>query len=274
MASSPARDVILEGRHLRKVFGGLVAVNDVSLAIERERIHSIIGPNGAGKTTLMNLISGIYKPTAGTVIYRGQDITHAPLHARAHLGIGRSFQITNIFPNLSVLENVRLAVQALSSVSMTFWRRADSYREFLGKAMQAIELVGLRDVMLQPALALPHGGKRKLEIAILLAGDPELLLLDEPTAGVAAEQVDEIIHIIGEIRRQGRKTVVIVEHNMSLVMNVSDHITVMHLGDVLAEGAPGEIAANQIVQKAYLGELYSDVMHTATGESHDAVRPA
>jgi branched-chain amino acid transport system ATP-binding protein len=267
--ATTAHDIILEGRHLRKVFGGLVAVNDVSLNVERERIHSIIGPNGAGKTTLMNLISGIYRPNGGAVVFRGHDITHAPLHARAHLGIGRSFQITNIFPNLSVLENVRLAAQALSKVSMAFWRRADSYGEFMGRAIEIIELVGLRDMMLQPALALPHGGKRKLEIAILLAGDAELLLLDEPTAGVAAEQVGEIIRIIEQIRSQGRKTVVIVEHNMSLVMNVSDRITVMHLGNVLAEGNPAEIAGNEIVQKAYLGELYSDVMHAAADAGHD-----
>ncbi len=262
----PPNDVILEGRNLRKEFGGLVAVDDVSLTIERGRVHSIIGPNGAGKTTLMNLLSGIYKPTRGTVTFKGQDITAFPLHRRAHLGIGRSFQITNIFPNLTVLENVRLAVQAQSGVNFQFWRPASAYREFIDRAAAAIELVGLRDVMLSPASVLPHGGKRKLELAILLAGSPELLLLDEPTAGVASEQVKEMIGTLDTIRRQGDKTIVIVEHNMSLVMNVSDRITVMHLGSVLAEGTPAEIAANRTVQSAYLGELYSDVMQP--GSSH------
>ncbi len=259
-------NVILEGRSLRKEFGGLVAVDDVSLTIERGRVHSIIGPNGAGKTTLMNLLSGIYRPTRGSVLFKGQDITRLPLHRRAHLGMARSFQITNIFPNLTVLENVRLAVQAQSHVNFHFWRAADSYRGFIEQAMTAIELVGLREQMHSPASVLPHGGKRKLELAILLASGPELLLLDEPTAGVASEQVTEMIGTLDVIRRQGSKTIVIVEHNMSLVMNVSDRITVMHLGNVLAEGAPGEIAANKTVQSAYLGELYSDVMQA--GGSH------
>jgi branched-chain amino acid transport system ATP-binding protein len=268
------RDVILEGRNLHKAFGGLVAVNNVSFGIAPGGVHSIIGPNGAGKTTLMNLVSGVYKPTAGRVVYKGQDITGLPLHARAHLGIGRSYQITNIFPNLTVLENVRLAAQALSKANMRFWTRAISYREFVDQAMAVIDLVGLNDMLMQPAINLPHGGKRKLEMAILLAGTPELLLLDEPTAGVASEQVGEIIRVIEMIRQQPNRTVVIVEHNMNLVMNVSDRITVMHLGSVLAEGTPAEIAANKTVQNAYLGELYSDVMQstqsgtTATGGAH------
>jgi branched-chain amino acid transport system ATP-binding protein len=261
---------ILEGRNLRKAFGGLVAVGDVSIQIMPGQVHSIIGPNGAGKTTLMNLISGIYRPTHGTVHYKGRDITHLPLHERAHLGIGRAFQITNIFPSLTVLENVRLAVQALSKINFRFWQRADSYSDFIRKATETIEIVGLRDVMYMPASSLPHGGKRKLELAILLASDPELLLLDEPTAGVASEQVGEMIGTISAIRAQGNRTIVIVEHNMSLVMNVSDRITVMHLGNVLAEGTPAEIASDKTVQSAYLGELYSDVIDAQKGSSTGA----
>lgn len=261
---------LLEGRQLRKVFGGLIAVSDVSIAVRPGTIHSIIGPNGAGKTTLMNLISGIYKPTSGSVWYKGQEITHMPLYRRAHIGIGRSFQITNIFPNLTVIENVRLAAQALSSIPWQFWRRADSYKDFINQALSHVALVGLSDSILKPASMLPHGGKRKLELAILLAASPELLLLDEPTAGVASEQVGEIIHTIDTIRAQGDKTVIIVEHNMSLVMGVSDRITVMHSGTVLAEGAPTEIAQNKEVQSAYLGELYSDVIQPKTGgDKHD-----
>jgi branched-chain amino acid transport system ATP-binding protein len=259
---------ILETRHLRKEFGGLVAVNDVSIQIQPGIVHSIIGPNGAGKTTLMNLISGVYKPTKGTVHFKGQDVTNVPLHQRAHMGMGRSFQITNIFPNLTVLENVRLAAQAQSKMNFQIFRRAASYTNFITKAIETLEIVGLREMMAVPAITLPHGGKRKLELAILLAGDPELLVLDEPTAGVASEQVREMIGNIGAVRRQGNRTIIIVEHNMNLVMNVSDYITVMHLGKVLAEGTPAEIAANKTVQSAYLGELYSDVMHNPGKDAH------
>lgn len=251
--------VILETRTLRKQFGGLVAVDDVSLQIERGITHSIIGPNGAGKTTFFNLLSGKYKPTRGSVLFNGRDITDLPFHRRAHLGIGRSFQITNIFPNLTVLENVRLAVQAMSTVSFRFYRPAQHYAEFTQRAEAALQLVGLEHLATAPASVLPHGGKRKLELAILLAPDPEVLLLDEPTAGMASEQVPELIGTIDQIRRQGDKTIVMVEHNMSVVMGISDRITVMNLGQVLAEGTPQEISANRTVQSVYLGELYSDL---------------
>lgn len=263
-------DTILECQHLRKEFGGLVAVNNVSLRVQRGSVHSIIGPNGAGKTTLMNLISGIYKPTHGAVRYNGRDITALPLHQRAHIGIGRSFQITNIFPNLTVLENARLAAQARGKVNFNILGRALAYREYIQQAVSVLEEVGLRDDLHRLASALPHGGKRKLELAILLAGTPELLILDEPTAGVASEQVQEMIGNIGAIRAQHNRTIIIVEHNMHLVMNVSDRITVMHLGAVLAEGTPSEIAANRTVQSAYLGELYADVMQPSEkDEKHD-----
>ncbi len=249
-------DVILEARDLRKQFGGLVAVDGVSLSVQRGSVHSIIGPNGAGKTTFFNLLTGKYKPNTGTVVFKGQDITHLPVHRRAHLGLGRSFQITNIFPNLTVLENVRLAVQALSKVNFRMYRGADSYRQFIERAYEALALVGLSGEAMQLASTLPHGGKRKLELAILLAPDPDVLLLDEPTAGMASEQVPELLHTIDAIRRAGNKTIVLVEHNMNVVMGISDIITVMNLGKRLAEGTPAEIAANQIVQRVYLGELY------------------
>ncbi len=251
-------DTILEARHLRKQFGGLVAVDDVSLQVERGSVHSIIGPNGAGKTTFFNLLTGLYKPTQGQVIFKGQDITQSPLHRRAHLGMGRSFQITNIFPNLTVLENVRLAAQAMSQINFRLWRRAESFHEFTDRARHMLELVGLQDMAEAPANILPHGGKRKLELAILLAPDPEVLLLDEPTAGMASEQVPELMATINTIRQQGGKTVVLVEHNMNVVMSVSDVITVMNLGKLLAEGTPAEISANKLVQSVYLGELYAE----------------
>lgn len=249
-------DIILETHNLRKEFGGLVAVEDVSIEIARGSMHSIIGPNGAGKTTFFNLLTGKYKPTRGTVLFKGQDITNMPVHRRAHIGIGRSFQITNIFPNLTVLENVRLAIQALRPVNFQFWRRADSYTDYTQRALEVLDLIGLSDSVALPATVLPHGGKRKLELAILLAADPEMLLLDEPTAGMASEQVPELMKIIGDIARQGDKTIVMVEHNMNVVMGISDRITVMSAGKVLTEGTPTQIAADKTVQSVYLGELY------------------
>ena len=249
-------DTILEARNLRREFGGLIAVDDVSLEITRGSTHSIIGPNGAGKTTLFNLLSGKYHPTRGSVIFKGQDITRVPVHRRAHMGMGRSFQITNIFPNLTVFENVRLAAQALSRDNFRFLRGAESFTAHVERAHDMLQLVGLGEMENVPATVLPHGGKRKLELAILLAADPDLLLLDEPTAGMASEQVPELMHTIDTIRREGNKTIVLVEHNMNVVMNISSRITVMNLGRVLAEGTPAEISANKTVQSVYLGELY------------------
>ncbi|NDJ62051.1 MAG: ABC transporter ATP-binding protein, partial [Chloroflexi bacterium] len=225
-------DFILETHALRKEFGALVAVDGVDLQVARRSLHSVIGPNGAGKTTLFNLLTGNLRPTHGTVIYNGQDITTLPLHRRAHMGIGRSFQITNIFPNLTVLENARLAAQATSAVSFRLLRRADAYPDYIQRAYTVIALVGLGDLATVPARTLPHGGKRKLELAILLAPDPDLLLLDEPTAGMASEQVPELLATIDMNRQQGGKTIVMVEHNMSVVMNISDRVTVMNQGQV------------------------------------------
>lgn len=250
--------IILEGRGLRKEFGGLVAVCDVDLRVRRGDLHSIIGPNGAGKTTLFNLLTGTLKPTRGTVIYKGQDITAVPLHRRVHLGIGRSFQITNIFPNLTVLENVRLAAQALGRDGFKFWMNYRHFKQYEAAALRALAEVGLVDRAPMLAGALPHGDQRKLELAILLASDAELLLLDEPTAGMATEQVPPLMQTIQRIQRGTGKTIMLVEHNMNVVMSVSDRITVMHQGEILAEGTPAEITRNETVQRAYLGELYGD----------------
>ncbi|MBX3065734.1 MAG: ABC transporter ATP-binding protein [Anaerolineae bacterium] len=249
---------LLETQHLQKAFGGLIAVADVSLRVAEGTIHSIIGPNGAGKTTLFNLITGKHPPTSGTVRFKDQDITTLPVHRRAHLGIGRSFQITNLFPNLTALENVRLAAQAMGRDNFRLFRRAATLDSYLRRAYEVLDLVGLRAEALQLASSLPHGGKRKLELAILLAPDPQLLLLDEPTAGLATEQVPELIAIIKQVQARGGKTIVLVEHNMNVVMNISDQITVMHQGRVLAEGTPSQVAADATVQSAYLGELYGD----------------
>ncbi len=250
--------IILETRGLRKDFGGLVAVSDVSIRVKAHSLHSIIGPNGAGKTTFFNLLSGNLKPTSGRFFLKGRDITDLPAHRTAHLGIGRSFQITNVFPNLSVLENVRLAAQALGHDNFKFWRHHRYFRQYEERASRVIAQVGLVDQMNLPARVLPHGSQRKLELAILLAADPEILLLDEPTAGMAREEIPLLMNVIEQIRAQGDKTIMLVEHKMDLVMSISDWITVMHQGQVLAEGTPTEIAANEVVQSAYLGELYGD----------------
>jgi branched-chain amino acid transport system ATP-binding protein len=249
----------VETNRLRKEFGALVAVANVSIKVRAGTIHSIIGPNGAGKTTFFNLLSGNLEPTSGRVLYKGRDITRLPLHRTAHLGIGRSFQITNIFPNLTVLENVRLACQALGRHNFRFLNSHRHFREYEERAWEAIRLVGLEEEALSLARTLPHGGQRKLELGILLASDPEVLLLDEPTAGMAAEQVPELMELIREVHAAGDKTIMLVEHNMNVVMSISDYITVMHQGQVLAEGTPAEIAANEVVQSAYLGGLYGEL---------------
>lgn len=249
-------EIILETKNIRKQFSGLVAVDDVSIKVRKNSLHAIIGPNGAGKTTFFNLLSGNLEPTSGKVIYKGQDITHQPVHRTIHFGIGRSFQITNIFPNLTVFENIRLASQALGSDNFKFWHASTHFKKYEERAWNVIEIVGLKERAQTLARTLPHGDQRKLELGMILAPDPEVLLLDEPTAGMASEQVPELIALIQGIQKQGNKTVMLVEHNMNVVMSVSDAITVMHQGMVLAEGTPAEIAANKEVQTAYLGGLY------------------
>jgi branched-chain amino acid transport system ATP-binding protein len=249
-------DIILESQNLRKEFGALVAVAGVSVKVGTNTIHSVIGPNGAGKTTFFNLLSGTLPPTSGRVIFKGKDITNVPVHQTIHLGIGRSFQITNLFPNLTALENVRLACQALGQDSFRFFQSHRKFHKYEERALEVLEEVGLGARALSPARTLPHGDQRKLELAMILAPNPEMLLLDEPTAGMAAEQVPELIELIKKVHSSGDKTIILVEHNMNVVMSISDRITVMHLGEVLAEGSPAEIAANATVQKAYLGELY------------------
>ena len=257
---------ILEGKGLRKEFGSLVAVAGVDIRVRPGELHAIIGPNGAGKTTLFNLLSGNLRPTGGTVWFKGRDITAERLHRRVHLGIGRSFQITNIFPSLTVLENVRLAAQALGGDSFKFWWHFRRFTQYTETALTAIAQVGLGDKLGVPAAVLPHGDQRKLELAILLASDAELLLLDEPTAGMATEQVPVLIETIQRIQQATHKTIMLVEHNMNVVMNISDRITVMHQGEVLAEGTPREISQNETVQKAYLGELYGDFASMMGGD--------
>ena len=249
-------DIIIETVNLSKQFGALVAVDNVSIKVRRNSLHAIIGPNGAGKTTFFNLLSGNSEPTSGRVIFKGNDLTRQPIHRMIHHGIGRSFQITNIFPNLTVFENIRLASQSLGGDNFKFWLEASHFKQYEERTWQVVEKVGLKERAQNLARTLPHGDQRKLELGMILAPDPEVLLLDEPTAGMASEQVPELIALIQDIQKVGNKTVMLVEHNMNVVMSVSDIITVMHQGKVLAEGKPAEIAANKEVQVAYLGGLY------------------
>jgi branched-chain amino acid transport system ATP-binding protein len=255
-----SNEIILEAQHLRKAFGGLVAVDDVSIQVKEKTMHAIIGPNGAGKTTLFNLLSGTMPPTQGKVLFHGKDITNLPPQKRAHLGIGRSFQITNIFPNLTVLENVRLAAQAMGNDNFRFLHLAENFSEYIEKAEEVLAQVGLTGREGAIVRNLPHGEKRKLELGIMLACDPELLLFDEPTAGMSSEQVPELIEIIKQVVHAKQRTAILVEHRMDMVMAISDVITVMSQGNVLAEGTPQEIAGDNRVQKAYLGDLYGELV--------------
>jgi len=243
-------DIVLRTEALTRSFGSLMAVNGVSLAVRRGELRSIIGPNGAGKTTFFRLVSGEMAPSSGRVWFRGADITGLPQHRVSRLGIAKSYQITNIFPHLSVLENVRVAAQGHAR-SFNFWARAAALADCREQARAILGSVGLAGQAGRLAAHLSHGEKRHLEIGIALASDPALLLLDEPTAGMSPEETDETMGLIRELC--AGRTVVLVEHKMKLVMGISDRITVLHQGQVLAEGSPEEIRGNEIVRQTYLG---------------------
>ena len=243
---------IIETKDLTIHFGGNVAVNKVNLKVEPFCLKSLIGPNGAGKTTLFNLISGQYRPTAGKVLFKGKDITALGPAERTKLGLGRSFQLTNIFPTLSVLENVRVALQSKADIGLVFWRYYRSYGDLEDQAYQLLKQVLLSDRWADDAASLTHGEKRKLEIAILLALDPEVLLLDEPTAGMSLEEVPAILSIIQEIKAARNRTILLVEHKFDMIMTVSDSIAVLKDGCLICDGSPQAVAQNQEVQEAYL----------------------
>jgi branched-chain amino acid transport system ATP-binding protein len=241
---------LLRTEKLTRAYGSLLAVDRVDMAVRQGELRSIIGPNGAGKTTFFRLISGEVAPTSGRIWFRDREVTGLPQHAVARLGIGKSYQITNVFPHLTVLENVRVAVQGYAR-SFHFWSRADHLVDVCDKALALLRTMGLEAKAERLAAHLSHGEKRHLELAIALASDPVLLLLDEPTAGMSPEETDETIVLIRELAN-GR-TIVLVEHKMKLVMRISDRITVLHQGQVLADGTPEEIRANELVQRTYLG---------------------
>lgn len=249
---------ILETKNLTIKFGGHVAVSDVNIKVERNKLKSIIGPNGAGKTTFFNLLSGQLKPTTGTVTFNGKNITDLSPTYRTRMGIGRSFQITNVFPNLTCHENVRLAVQSEAGIRYSMFSHFRKFKKVNEKAYELLNLVLLQNKADELAVNLAHGEKRKLEIAMLLALNTELLLLDEPTAGMSLEEVPKILDVIQNIREQGDRTILLIEHKMDMVLGLSDSIMVLFNGKLLADGDPEEIMKNEQVQTAYLGGLYDD----------------
>jgi branched-chain amino acid transport system ATP-binding protein len=248
-----AKVPVIETKDLTIRFGGNVAVNHVSLQFDEYSLKSIIGPNGAGKTTLFNLISGQYKPTSGQVMFNGQDITGIDPATRTRLGIGRSFQLTNIFSSLSVLENVRLALQSKAEVGMVFWRHWRSYFDLEDRAYELLKQVLLEDRWADEAKSMTHGEKRKLEIAILLGLEPKVLLLDEPTAGMSMEEVPTILKIIQDIKASHKHTILLVEHKFDMIMNVSDSIAVLKDGCLICDDTPEAVSCNAQVMEAYLG---------------------
>ncbi len=242
---------ILRTERLTKAFGALTAVNQVDLLVREGEIHSIIGPNGAGKTTLFNMLAGQLSPTSGKIWLKDREITGWKPFEISHAGIGRSYQVTNIFPVLSIKENVRLGVQSRTKSNFSLFRKASSLKEVEDKTLQVLEEVGLTGIMNKKASEVSYGDQRALEIAIALATSPRLLLLDEPTSGMPHEDSFRIMDLIKQISKG--LTIVLIEHRMHVVMTVSDIITVMAQGKVIAEGPPAEVKKNEEVIRAYLG---------------------
>ncbi|MFI2710033.1 ABC transporter ATP-binding protein [Micromonospora sp. NPDC018662] len=245
---------MLATRGLTWRIGEVAIVDSVYLDLAPGEFLGVIGPNGAGKTSLFNLITGLRRPTEGTVLLDGADVTTLPVHRRARRGLGRTFQASSVFGSLTVRENVRLAVQAHRGGSMKLWRRAAADREVAAAADAALDRVGLHHRGTALAGTLAHGEKRKLEIALLLAGEPRVMLLDEPMAGVSAEDVPELVHVIKSLTGDSGRAVLMVEHHMDVILELADRIAVMHHGALLACDTPDTVMANATVQEAYLGE--------------------
>jgi len=247
--------MLLETEGLTKNFGKLTAVNRVDLGVEQGELKAVIGPNGAGKTTLFNLITGKLRPDGGTVRFKGDDITGLPPPAIAQRGLARSFQLTNIFPNLTVFENVRIAVQAKDRHRSSYFIGATSLTEVNGKTEELLEWIGLSEYKDQLAKNLSYGDQRHLEIGLALATEPDLLLLDEPTSGMSPFETQKTVELIERLSEELKLTIVLIEHHMDVVMALAHSILVMHYGEKIAEGTPEEVSADERVQEAYLGGL-------------------
>ena len=248
-----AEHPVLETRELTIRFGGHVAVNAVSCRFSPGTLTAIVGPNGAGKTTYFNLISGQLPASAGQVLLYGEDVTRSPAPIRTRKGMGRAFQLTNLFPFLTVLENVRLAVQARAGQGLNLFSMWNRHVELIERAEHFLERVALKERAATLASELSHGDQRKLEVAILLALEPDIFMFDEPTAGMSVDEVPVILDLIQEIKQQKDKTILLVEHKMDVVRSLADRIIVLHQGQLVADGAPAEVIASPIVQEAYLG---------------------
>jgi branched-chain amino acid transport system ATP-binding protein len=244
-------EAVIETRGVHKRFGGFTALKDVSVKVPRGKLTSIIGPNGAGKSTFFNLLSGGLAPSQGKVFFEGRDITGLDPHEYARIGIAKSFQITNLFPNFTALENVRIALQAHVS-RYNLWRRREELPQLQERSVELLALVGLADRSSRLARELAHGQQRALEIAVALAAAPKLLLMDEPTAGMSPEETKTMMELIQRLARE--RTVVLVEHKMKMVMGISEHIVVLHHGELLAQGSPDSIRNNETVKAVYLGQ--------------------
>src|SRR5882757_904536 len=249
----PPMTLSLETRDLTIRFGGHVAVNSVSCAFRPGELTAIVGPNGAGKTTYFNLISGQLRPSSGTILFDGADITKlsAPLRTRA--GLGRAFQLTNLFPNLSVEENVRLAVQAASGVHYDMLRPWMTRRDLIARADAILDSVALGSRRNVAATVLSHGDQRKLEVALMMALEPKVFMFDEPTAGMSVDEVPVVLDLIAKLKQDTSKIILLVEHKMDVVRSLADRIIVLHNGQLVADGKPAEVIASPIVQEAYLG---------------------
>ena len=244
---------MLETRNLTIRFGGHVAVDHVSCAFHPGTLTAIVGPNGAGKTTYFNLISGQLRASEGSVLLNGIDITNLPASARTQRGLGRAFQLTQLFPNLSVLENVRLAVQSRRRLGLNLWSVWLDHQGTLARAMALVERVKLGDRADTPASSLPHGDQRKLEVAMLMALEPSVYMFDEPTAGMSVADVPVILDLIRALKAEPDKTILLVEHKMDVVRELADRIVVLHNGQQVADGEPAAVIASPVVQSAYLG---------------------
>ena len=249
---------MLTTQNLTIRFGGHVAVDHVSCTFQPGTLTAIVGPNGAGKTTYFNLISGQLRASEGSVQLNGVDITHEAASARTHRGLGRAFQLTQLFPNLSVIENVRLAVQSRRKQGLNWWSVWLDHRDTLDRAMELVERVRLGARAQAAASSLPHGDQRKLEVAMLMALEPSVYMFDEPTAGMSADDVPVILDLIRALKTERDKTILLVEHKMDVVRELADRIIVLHNGQLVADGEPADVIASPIVQQAYLGIAVDD----------------
>ena len=256
MSEASTTDYILETRGLSKQFSGFAAVSNVDLRVRRGAIHAVIGPNGAGKTTMFNLLTKFLVPTSGTILFNGRDVTRTKSAELARRGIVRSFQISAVFPRLTALENVRVALQRKLGTTFSFWRSDNSLEVLDDEAMRLLESVDLAAFASTVTTDLPYGRKRALEIATTLAMEPELMLLDEPTAGMGHEDIDMVTSLIRKV--SVNRTIVMVEHNLSVVSDLSNTITVMQRGSVLTEGPYEIVSKNPDVLEAYMGGSYED----------------